>query len=46
MITNMMMDYMLGAGSPMMFFAWVSYILLIVLMALGVAALWKYITKK
>lgn len=41
-----MMDSMFGAGSPMMFFAWVSYLLLIALMVLGIAALWKYLTKK
>lgn len=41
-----MMNYMFGAGSPMMFFAWVSYLLLTVLMVLGIAALWKYLTKK
>lgn len=46
MTTTMMMNYMLGAGSPILLFAWVSYILLIVLMVLGIAALWKYITKK
>lgn len=43
------MDYNLmgGTGSgSMMFFAWVTYILLTVLLVLGIAALWKYVTKK
>ncbi len=44
-----MMDYnfMMGnAGTSMMFFAWIPYVLLIVLLALGIAALWKYINGK
>ena len=44
-----MMDYgyMMGNyGGGMMFFAWIPYILLIVLLVLGIAALWKYIGKK
>ena len=44
-----MMDYnyMMGtSGGGMMLFAWVTYILVIVLLGLGIAALWKYINKK
>ncbi len=44
-----MMDYgvMNGVGgSSMMAFAWVTYLLVIVLLALGIAALWKYIKAK
>ena len=44
-----MMNYnlMFGSGNfGMMFFSWISYILLIILLILGVAALWKYINKK
>lgn len=44
-----MMDYnMMGGvgGSSMMFFAWATYILFIILLALGIVALWKYINKK
>lgn len=43
-----MMDYnsMMGNGSSgMMFFAWITYILVVVLLVLGIAALWKYIKK-
>ena len=43
-----MMDYnmMSGAsGGGMMFFAWIAYILVVVFLALGIAALWKYINK-
>ena len=40
-------NYMFGAyGSGMMFFSWISYVLGIVLLALGIAALWKYINGK
>lgn len=35
-----------GGGSAMMLFGWVFYIVLLVLMCLGIAALWKYINKK
>lgn len=43
-----MMDYGLMSGvggSSMMLFAWVTYILIVVLLVLGIAALWKYINK-
>ncbi|MFA6383206.1 MAG: hypothetical protein WCX17_02185 [Parcubacteria group bacterium] len=43
-----MMDYnmMNGAGgSGMMLFAWVNYILVVVLLVLGIVAFWKYINK-
>lgn len=43
-----MMDYnmMSGVGgSSMMVFSWLVYILVIAFLALGVAALWKYISK-
>jgi len=39
-------DIMGGAGGGMMFFAWLSYLLVITLLILGIAALWKYINKK
>ena len=47
-VSNMMgYNYMFGAyGSGMMFFSWISYVLVIVLLALGIAALWKYINGK
>lgn len=32
-------------GGGMMLFSWVAYILAIVLLVLGIAALWKYINK-
>lgn len=44
-----MMDYgiMNGTGgSAMMLFGWLSYILVIVLIVLSIAALWKYISGK
>ena len=43
------MDYdMMGGsgGSSMMFFAWITYILFIALLVLGIIALWKYINRK
>lgn len=43
-----MMDYnMMGGvgGSNMMFFAWVAYVLFVVLLILGIVALWKYINR-
>lgn len=44
-----MMNYemMGGAGgaSGMMVFAWITYILVIVLLVFGIAALWKYLNK-
>lgn len=43
------MDYnmMSGAnGGGMMFFSWVTYILMVALLILGIVALWKYVTKK
>lgn len=40
-------NYMMGNyGTGMMFFAWIPYVLLVVLLVLGIAALWKYINKK
>jgi len=47
--SNTMMGYnymMGGAGGGMMFFAWLTYILVISLLILGILALWKYISKK
>lgn len=44
-----MMDFdMMGGvgGSGMMFFAWIPYVLIIVLLILGIIALWKNIQKK
>ena len=44
-----MMDYnyMWGyGGGAMMFFAWIPYVLVLVLLVLGIVALWKYINKK
>lgn len=44
-----MMDYnMMGGvgGGSMMFFAWLTYVLIIVLLVLGILALGKYISKK
>ena len=40
-------NYMMGGyGGGMMFFAWITYTLVVVLLILGIAALWKYINKK
>ncbi|TSC72635.1 MAG: hypothetical protein G01um101438_352 [Parcubacteria group bacterium Gr01-1014_38] len=33
-------------GSGMMFWGWVLYALVVVALVLGIAALWKYVTKK
>jgi len=44
-----MMDYNMMTGNDgngMMFFAWVTYILVIVALLLAIAALWKYVNKK
>lgn len=44
-----MMDYnfMMGsAGASMMVFSWIPYVLLIILLVLGIAAMWKYINTK
>lgn len=44
-----MMDYgyMMGSGGgSMMLFAWLTYALVVALLVLGIAALWKYINKK
>lgn len=44
-----MMDYnMMGGvgGGNMIFFAWLTYVLIIILLALAIIALWKYISKK
>lgn len=41
-------DYgtMMGSnGGAMMFFGWIAYVLFIVLIILGIAALWKYLQK-
>ncbi|MFA5987137.1 MAG: hypothetical protein WC797_00595 [Candidatus Paceibacterota bacterium] len=40
-----MMYYYNGFGS-MMFMGWFVYILVVALLILGIAALWKYINKK
>lgn len=34
-----------GSGGTLMFFGWLVYILLIVLIVFGIAALWKYLQK-
>lgn len=40
-------SYMMGtAGGGMMLFAWITYVLVVVLLVLGIAALWKFISKK
>lgn len=40
-------NYMMGSyGGGMMFFGWITYLLVVVLVVLGIAALWKYINKK
>ena len=44
-----MMDYGLmggGGASSMMLFAWITYLLVTVLLVLAIAALWKYLSKK
>lgn len=44
-----MMDYQMmdgNYGGGMMLFAWITYVLIIALLVLGIAALWKYISKK
>lgn len=33
-------------GGGMMLFAWITYVLVIALLVLGIAALWKYVNKK
>ncbi|MBI2263316.1 hypothetical protein HYU72_01595 [Candidatus Berkelbacteria bacterium] len=35
-----------GVGGTMMFFGWLFYLLLVLLIVLGIIALWKYISKK
>ncbi len=35
-----------GFGGSMLAFGWIFYLLLLALMILGIAALWKYINKK
>ena len=35
-----------GGGGGMMFFSWVAYVLVVALLVLGIAALWKYLNKK
>ena len=40
-------DMMRGTdGGGMMLFAWITYVLVIALLVLGIAALWKYVNKK
>lgn len=40
-------DMMSGiGGGGMMALAWVTYLLVIILVALGIAALWKYVSNK
>ncbi len=40
-------NYMMGgSGGGIMLFAWITYILVIILLVLSIAALWKYINKK
>ena len=40
-------DMMRGADSGgMQFFAWIVYLLVVVVLVLSVAALWKYVNKK
>lgn len=42
------MDYnMMGgvSGGNMAFFSWVTYLLVVALLVLGIVALWKYINK-
>lgn len=43
-----MMGYLYNGvgGGSMMLFAWITYLLVIILLVLGIAALWKYINKK
>ncbi len=44
-----MMDYnMMGGagGGSMLLLSWITYVLVIALLVLGIAALWKYINKK
>ena len=33
-------------GSGMFFFGWIIYVLVLILLVLGIVALWKYINKK
>lgn len=42
MNSNMMSG---GAGSTMMFFGWILYLLVAAILILGIAALWKYLQK-
>lgn len=43
---GMNVEMMSGAsGASMMIFGWVLYILLILLLVFGIAALWKYLQK-
>lgn len=41
------MDYnmMSGAGGGMMFFAWITYVLVVIFIVMAIAALMKYIQK-
>jgi hypothetical protein len=40
-------NYMFGGGGGgMMYFSWVTYLLVVTLLVLGIVALWKYINKK
>ncbi|KKT24806.1 MAG: hypothetical protein UW11_C0040G0002 [Parcubacteria group bacterium GW2011_GWA2_43_9b] len=38
-------NYMMGGGG-LALFSWTTYVLVIILLVLGIAALWKYINKK
>ncbi len=45
----MMVDYGMMSGNwgwGMMFFGWLIYILVVILLVLGIVALWKYIGRK
>lgn len=41
-----MMGYNYMMGGSMVLFSWITYILVIALLILGIVALWKYINKK
>ncbi|KKR08109.1 MAG: hypothetical protein UT36_C0009G0037 [Candidatus Peregrinibacteria bacterium GW2011_GWF2_39_17] len=44
-----MMDYNIMSGvngSGMMFFGWITYVLIVTFLVLGIGAFWKYINKK
>ena len=33
-------------GASMMFFAWITYVIILIILVLAIVALWKYINKK